>query len=180
MPNPFPQIPQEHRGTLRCQPFKSKCLAANPWGDPAVRDLWIYYPSGFKPGETLPAILFLAGFGGTGEGMLARGLTDVSLAQRLDSLIYAGKCPPVIGVFPDCMSSLVGTQFLDSTGIGAYGSYLGHELASYLKENVTYGGRLALAGRFNIFFCTRAANIISTFRRGAVNGSHQRLMAHAG
>jgi len=91
--------------------------------------------------------MFLAGFGGTGEGLLARSLSDISLAQRLDRLIASGESPPVIGVFPDCMSSLVGTQFLDSKGIGDYGSHVALELAPFLREEVCFGGRLGLAGR---------------------------------
>ena len=146
MPSPFPHLPLEQRGTLTCAAFESQCLANNPWGDPYIRDLWIYRPPGYRHGDQLPAIVFLAGFGGTGEGLLARSLSDVSMASRLDHLIASGESPPVIGIFPDCMSTLIGTQFMTPWHWRVWYSFWSR-LAQYIKREVCFGGRLGIAGR---------------------------------
>ena len=103
MPSPFPNLPPERRGTVHRLWFDSKALAGNPWGDPPARDLFVHVPRGCE-GRPLPAILFLAPFSGTGEKLLARGLSEESLAARLDRLFAEG-CPPFVSVMPDAMTS---------------------------------------------------------------------------
>lgn len=145
MPSPFPNLPAAQRGTLRCLTHRSEVLADNPWGDPTERDLWVYTPAGAE-GTPLPAVLLLAGFAGTGEGMLARSLTEVSIASRIDRLIAAG-CPPFIAVLPDCMTTLGGSQFIDSPALGRYGSYLTDEIMPFIDATLPTTGRWGATGR---------------------------------
>jgi len=99
--------------------------------------------------------MILPGFGGTGEGMLSRGLTDISLAHRIDHLISGADengneldpCPPFIAVLPDVMSRLGGTQFLDSPGIGNYASWLMHEVRPFIDGRFQTNGRWGATGR---------------------------------
>ena len=145
MPSPFPNLPASQRGTLRCLTHRSQLLEDNPWGDPTERDLWVYTPSGSHD-QPLPAILLLAGFAGTGEGMLARSLTEVSIASRIDRLIAAG-CPPFIAVLPDCMTTLGGSQFIDSPALGRYAAYLTDEIIPFVNETLPTTGKWGATGR---------------------------------
>lgn len=147
MPHPFPALPPDQRGRVHCFHHTSVALADNPWADPADRDVHIYLPPGHDPGRRYPAVLLLAPFSGTGESMLARGLTDISMSTRIDRLIADGACPPFIAVMPDVMTTLVGSQFVDSTGIGRYATWLADELLPALDEAFNTTGRWAACGR---------------------------------
>jgi enterochelin esterase-like enzyme len=126
--------------------YSSAVLADNFWNDPTVRDLWIYTPPSYSKDVEYPVVVFLTGFGSTGESLLSRGLSDVSMARRIDRWIDAG-CPEFIAVFPDCMSRLIGTQFIDSSAIGAYGSYVMKELLPHVAEHFSVSGKLGITGR---------------------------------
>lgn len=145
MPSPFPNLPAAQRGTLRCLTHRSALLEDNPWGDPCERDLWVYTPPG-SGDAPLPAVLLLSGFAGTGEGMLARSLTEISIASRIDHLIAQG-CPPFIAVMPDCMTTLGGSQFIDSPALGRYSSYLTQEIIPFIEATLPTTGRWGAAGR---------------------------------
>lgn len=147
MPHPFPALPPHQRGQVL--PFRhgSRALEGNPWGDPAERDVFVYMPPGYDPSRRYPAVLLLAPFSGTGESMLARGLTDISMANRIDRLIASGACPPFLAVMPDVMTTLVGSQFVDSAGIGSYATWLADELLPALDEAFPTTGRWAACGR---------------------------------
>lgn len=148
MPGPFPNLPAAQRGSVRCLTHRSAALAGNPWGDPTERDVLVYTPPGYDadPDARYPAILLLAGFAGTGEAMMGRGLTEVSIASRIDRLIAEG-CPPFVAVMPDVMTSLGGSQFCDSPAIGAYETYLVDEILPFVDGQVRTTGRWGAAGR---------------------------------
>ena len=127
MPHPFPNLSPELRGHVHWLRHESTVLKGNPWGDPAERDLIVYTPPDHDPAERLPAILVLIGYSGTGEKLLARSMTGVSLATRIDRLVRDGS-PRFVAVMPDCMTSMGGSQYVDSPGLGRYASYLVDEI----------------------------------------------------
>ncbi|MEL6341485.1 MAG: alpha/beta hydrolase-fold protein [Myxococcota bacterium] len=156
MPSPFPNLPPFLRGSIRCLDVSSQALRDNPWGDPSHRDLYVYTPPGYETdGMRYPVILMLAGFAGTGEGMLARGLSEVSVASRMDRLINGydesgddiEPCPKAIVVLPDVMSTLVGSQYMDSPSIGNYATYLVKEVIPFVNGRFRTSGRWAVTGR---------------------------------
>ena len=147
MPSPFPQLPPQLRGTVRTLHHSSEALATNPWSDPADRDVHVYLPPGFSPERSYPVVLILAPFSGTGESLLARGLTDLSMANRIDRLIAADKCAPFIAVMPDVMTSLVGSQFVDSAAIGMYATWIAQELVPWIDSELPTTGIWAVCGR---------------------------------
>ena len=133
MPNPFPNLPPFERGSVVCQRHASRLLRDNPLGDPSDRDLYVYLPCGYESGDRpLPCLMFLSGFAGTGEKFFGRLLMDPSISAVFDRLIAEG-CPPFIGVFPDGMSALGGSQYVDSPAIGAYASYLTQEIRPFIE-----------------------------------------------
>ncbi len=147
MPSPFPNLPPEQRGRVRVIDLASQALRDNPWGDPSHRDVTVYTPPGFKAIKApLPAILILAPFAGTGEGLLGRGLSDISIASRIDHLIAKG-CPPFLAVMPDCMTSLGGSQYLDSPGMGNYASYVMDEIIPFIEGRFACSGKWGAVGR---------------------------------
>ncbi|RME26914.1 MAG: esterase [Deltaproteobacteria bacterium] len=170
MPQPFPNLPPYLRGRVVCLDHASRVLADNPWGDPAHRDLHVLLPPGYDVDDRrYPAVLLLPGYAGTGEGMLSRGLTDISIASRIDRLIHgippdapavgpgafddAGRidptrgCPPFIAVLPDCMTRLGGSQFVDSPAMGAYATWLVDEIMPFVDGRFRTTGRWGVAGR---------------------------------
>lgn len=146
MASPFPNLPSSQRGDVHRIFLQSKVLEGNYWNDPTERECFVYTPKGYEQGKDYPVIIFLAGFAGTGEGMLSRSLTDVSIATRLDRWIAEG-CAPFVGVFPDCMSSLGGTQFVDSPAIGEYATHFMTELIPLIKDQFSGMGKIGLTGR---------------------------------
>ena len=148
MPAPFPNLAPYLRGRVRHLDHNSRLLADNPWSDPSHRDLLVYTPPGYDQDDThYPAVLLLPGYAGTGEGMLARNLTEVSIASRIDRLVVEQGCAPFLAVLPDCMTSLGGSQFVDSPGMGRYASWLCEEILPFVEARFRTTGRWGVAGR---------------------------------
>ena len=146
MPSPFPQVPHDQRGEVHCLPLHSDVLQDNPFGDPHTRDLYVYTPPGTTgTGPPLPAVMVLPGYTGMGEKLLARGLTDISIATRIDRLLQNG-CPPFIAVLPDCMTTLGGSQYVDSPGLGSYATYLVDEVRNKVDGDFRTSGRWGVVG----------------------------------
>lgn len=146
MPSPFPKVARENRGQIHNLAHQSTVLQSNALGDPSARDLLVYTPPGYADSDAeYPAVFVLPGFTGTGEKLLARGLTDISLATRIDRLIESG-CPPFVAVLPDCMTSLGGSQYMDSDGLGAYASYLVDELRQAVDAAFRTTGKWGVIG----------------------------------
>ena len=148
MRTPFPHLSPWLRGRVAAIDHASQALRANPWGDPAHRDLWVWTPPGYgrDPAARLPAVLVLPGFGETGEGLLARRLDSPGLHTRFDHLLAATDCPPFIAVFPDVASTLGGTQYVDSPGIGDYARWLALEVLPFVDGRFRTNGRWAVVG----------------------------------
>jgi hypothetical protein len=146
MPSPFPSLPPEQRGEVHVLDHSSSVLVGNPFDDPVRRDLFVYTPPGYHASEeTYPAVMILPGYTGTGEKLLARGFTDMSIGTRIDRLIAKG-CPPFIAVMPDCMTSLGGSQYVDSPGLGMYASYLVDEMVPAVDGVFRSTGKWGVTG----------------------------------
>lgn len=173
MPSPFPQVPHDQRGEIHCLSHSSQVLQGNPFGDPHDRDLYVYTPPGYsETGPRLPAVMILPGYTGMGEKLLARGLTDISIATRIDRLLVEG-CPPFVAVLPDCMTTLGGSQYVDSTGLGAYATYLAEEIRSFVDSTFRTSGRWGVVGHSSGGF--GALHLAMSFP-----GSFQAAACHAG
>jgi len=133
------------RGKVVTHRITSEVLRDNPLGDPVERDLYVYVPAGYDElsGE-LPALLVVAGFGGTGGQNFNLAPFGESLDRRLDRLIRTGACPPVLVIAPDCFTRVGGSQYINSSAIGRYEDYLIEEIVPFVRDRYR-------CGRFGVF-----------------------------
>lgn len=119
-------------------------LRGNPLNDPVARRVAIFAPRQAKPGEALPVVYFLPGFGGSSEEFVAQGGRSVfaALVQQLAD----GGLPLVIAV-PDGRNRWGGSQYLNSTAQGNYADYIADEVvAAVEKKHPAAKGRRVVAG----------------------------------
>lgn len=125
------------KGKIVCFKYHSRLLQDNIWADPAERDLNVYLPPGYSESDKPYVALWdFAAFTNAGPGHLNWKNRGENLPQRLDRLIHTGDMPPVVVAMPDCYSSLGGNQYVDSSAVGQYASYVVDELVPFLSEHV--------------------------------------------
>ncbi|MBF0244494.1 MAG: hypothetical protein HQL31_04400, partial [Planctomycetes bacterium] len=71
-------------GHLHELKLRSALLKANPLGNPCLRSYMVYTPPDYRPGEKLPCVLFLPGYG---SGCEAWRQKDLPAHRLLDLLI---------------------------------------------------------------------------------------------
>jgi len=112
--------------------FASRVLVGNPLGDPSDRDIAVYVPPDYDAnGPRLPVVLAIVGFTGSGGMLFNTDPLVESLDRRLDRMIAAGACPPLIIVAPDCFTRVGGNQYINSAGTGRYEDFLVDEVIPY-------------------------------------------------
>jgi S-formylglutathione hydrolase FrmB len=82
----------------------------------------------------------LPGF--TGAGWMAlqrRGPFQETLVQLLDRLIRTGECPEAVMILPDCLTTLGGSQYVNSAATGRYADYVTRELVPWAREKFHTG-----------------------------------------
>lgn len=112
----------------------SHWLKQNPLGDPEHRTVTIITPSDRSRQEAMPAIWMLSGYGGTGTSFLSFVPWQETLLERVNRLWSQDSLPAVRFILPDVFTSLGGSQYLDSSAIGPYESYLWSELLPFVEE----------------------------------------------
>ena len=121
---------------------ESDILKGNPLGDPHIRRFPVYLPPGYEesPDKRYPVVFGLAGFTGGGIMYLNRRfLTNPGMDADLDDLIDGGM-PGVIYVFPDCITSLGGSQYVNSSAVGRYQDYIVQELVPFIDSRYRTSG----------------------------------------
>jgi pimeloyl-ACP methyl ester carboxylesterase len=126
-------------GTVEVHRLESRVLKGNPWEDPADRDLPVYLPpSGTTKG--LPLLVMLSGYTGTGGENFQRGLfLRDSLGGRLDRLIRTRRAPEAVMVSPNCITTLGGSQYLNSSATGRYEDYVVDEVVPWVRRKYGTG-----------------------------------------
>lgn len=115
-------------------PLESRLLRENPWGDPSVREISCYLPpSGVTEGR--PLLLLLSGFTGAGWLDFQRANPfHEGLIQLFDRMVRSGLCREAVVVSPDCLTSLGGSQYVNSTATGRYADYVVQEVVPWARE----------------------------------------------
>ncbi len=163
-------FPHPLKGRIETHRFTSRVLEGNPWGDPVERELPVYLPpSGTTDGR--PLLVLLSGYAGAGwyHVQRPRYMTD-SIVGRLDRMIRSGHAAEAVLVAPDCLTTLGGSQYLNSSATGRYEDYVVREVVPFVRERYGTGpcavmgtssggyGALSLALRHPDLFVAAASN----------------------
>ena len=132
-------FPVPLRGTVDHHRFSSEVLKGNPWGDPTERDLGVYVPPSGRT-EGLPLIVLLSGYTGAGwmNFQRPRFLED-TISGRLDRLIRLKLAHEAVLVAPDCLTTLGGSQYLNSSATGRYEDYVVDEILPFVQKQYHTG-----------------------------------------
>ncbi|WP_218108561.1 alpha/beta hydrolase-fold protein, partial [Actinacidiphila rubida] len=103
---------------------ESKSLLDNPLGDPHHRTVEVLLPPGHHPGERLPVLYWLPGFGATAS-LTTRGIVfGAPVAQQMWAAMARGSAPRALVAVPDCATAFGGSQYINSPACGRYSDYL--------------------------------------------------------
>lgn len=125
--------PLSFKGRVELRDFESQILDGGRWGDARRRQLAVYSPPGNH--AELPVILLLPGFTGNWTNFLETHPWKTGVAQAYDRGVAAGDLAPALLVMPDCFTKLGGSQFVDSSLLGNYESYLVSEVLPFVDEH---------------------------------------------
>ncbi|HEX9775740.1 MAG TPA: alpha/beta hydrolase-fold protein [Actinomycetota bacterium] len=127
----------QHAGRFVQDVIVSEALRANPLGDPNVRPIHVYLPPGYDedPGRRYPTIYEIQGLTGQVDMWFNRDAFRPTFPEMLDELFASGRAPATIVVFPDCWTSIGGSQFIDSPGTGRYHTYLCDEVVPWVDAH---------------------------------------------
>jgi enterochelin esterase family protein len=137
-------FPGAMKGHVETHRFPSRVLEGNPLHDPVERELPVYLPPSGKS-EGRPLLLLLTGYTGAGwvHFQKPRYLQD-TIAGRLDRLIRTGAAAEAVMVAPDCLTTLGGSQYLNSSATGRYEDYVMTEVLPWVRERYHTGPTAAL------------------------------------
>jgi enterochelin esterase-like enzyme len=126
-------------GMVRTFWIESDSLTGNLLGDPSRRRVDIYVPAGHD-GRGLPLLVDLVGFTTGGPAHTSWKSYGENLPERLDRLIGSGAMPPVVVAFPDCFTRLGGNQYIDSSVVGSWETFLIREMLPRVEQLLACGG----------------------------------------
>jgi len=132
-------FPRPLAGKVERHRHESHVLKGNPWGDPTDRALPVYTP---PSGETAgrPLLVLLSGYSGSGWTQFEPGrYLEDSIVGRLDRLIRTGATTEAVMVGPDCLTTLGGSQYLNSTATGRYEDYVVDEIVPWVQKRYGTG-----------------------------------------
>jgi S-formylglutathione hydrolase FrmB len=132
-------FPPPMKGNTGHVSLESAVLKGNPWSDPHVRDVSYYIPPSGRT-EGLPLLVHLPGFTAAGwmEFQRPRPFHE-TLIQLLDRMIRTGDCPEAVLISPDCLTTLGGSQYVNSTATGRYADYVAQEIVPWAREKFHTG-----------------------------------------
>ena len=132
-------FPPPLKGSAGQFSLESQLLKGNPWEDPHVRDIAYYVPPSRRT-EGLPLVVSLPGFMGAGwMEFLRQRLYQETLVQLFDRLVRTGECPEAVLVFPDCLTTLGGSQYVNSAATGPYADHVAKEVVPWAQERFHTG-----------------------------------------
>ena len=114
-----------HAARLDVLEVRSTKLKNNPAGDPSTRRVAVLVPDGSKNDAPLPLVIYLPGWGGSSEDVIAQG--GGWLARAVDKMAASGLALRIAVV--DGRSHFGGSQFLNSGATGEYADYVADEIA---------------------------------------------------
>ncbi len=128
IPTPQPAKPTpQPTGELIHEKITSQALAGNLVGDPAERGYFVYLPPGYTDGnKRYPVVYFLHE---TGDNEYYASEWQVPVYQEM---LKEGTAQEMILVFPNGNNKFKGSNYLSSTTIGDYETYIARELVAQI------------------------------------------------
>jgi enterochelin esterase family protein len=120
-------------GKVVFEQIKSSYLRGNPLHDPSTRKIPVYLPPSYDKGQKFPVTYCLGGFTSTAMSWFNIQAWIPTMNERMDKLIANGM-PEMILVFPDCFTKFGGSQYLDSSAVGKYKSFLVREVIPFIDK----------------------------------------------
>ena len=123
------------RVRVELQEFEGKALLGNQLGDAVRRALPVLLPPGYdgSGSRRYPVLYALAGFTGSGLGMLNWDAWQPNMPARLGRLYEEG-LPHAIVVLPDCFTRLGGSQYVNSYAVGKYEDYVVEDVVGFIDS----------------------------------------------
>jgi S-formylglutathione hydrolase FrmB len=140
------QDQQYPEGQVHTLWLDSAVLSGNLLKDPPRRRIDVYIPSG-SDGSGLPLLVDLVGYTAGGPAHTNWKNYGENVPERLDRLIGSGAMPPVAVAFPDCFTRLGGNQYIDSSAMGRWETFLIQEMLPFVETRFGCGG----TGRRGVF-----------------------------
>jgi S-formylglutathione hydrolase FrmB len=124
----------ELAGRLDHNVIESQLLRDNPLGDPYLRPLWVYTPPGYDADTSVryPTVYVIQGYTGNVTMWANRTPYRQPFVETADGVFASGEVPGCIVVYVDAWTAYGGSQYVDSTGTGAYHSYLCTEVVPWV------------------------------------------------
>lgn len=141
----------EYAGRLEMRTIESAALLNNPLGDSPTRPIWVYLPPGYDddPERRFPTIYLLQGYANAIAKWGHRPAFGRTVPERFDAVFADPSTPPCVVVFVDAWTSVGGSQFINSTGIGNYHNYLCEDVIGFIDREyrtIVDGARRGLQG----------------------------------
>ncbi len=118
----------------------SDALRGNPLGDPHERDLWVWSPQGGS--RRYPTVYVLHAHLRSAASWFNVEPFERSYPEEIDRL-----APEAVVVLVDGWTSVGGSQWIDSHGIGRYGTYLQKEVVPFVDAGYPTNGARGLQGK---------------------------------
>ncbi len=118
----------------------SSALRGNPLGDPHERDLWVRAPA--DRSRRYPTVYVLHAHLRSAASWFNVEPFERSYPEVIDAL-----APEAVVVLVDGWTSAGGSQWIDSQGIGRYGTYLQEEIVPFVDAAWPTNGLRALQGK---------------------------------
>jgi S-formylglutathione hydrolase FrmB len=120
--------------------LSSDALRSNPLGDPAERPLWVWAPE--DRSRRYPTVYVLHAHMRSAQWWFNVEPFERSYPEAIDAL-----APNAVVVLVDGWTSVGGSQWIDSAGIGAYGTYLCDEVVAFVDAQYPTNGARGLQGK---------------------------------
>ena len=159
------------RGRIETFSIESAALSDNMLGDPSLRSVSVYLPPGYEAGTNTPLFVDLVGFTGSGFAHTNWKPFAENVPQRHERLVKEEKMGPCVFAFPDCFTSLGGNQYIDSTAMGNWATFLTEEMLPEIESR--YGTKPGREGRAVFGKSPRSHNQVHVSSAGA-NGTRKK------
>ena len=150
-------------GRLEILNLAGTTLQGNPLNDPVARRVALFVPQQVQPGQAVPIVYFMPGYGGSSEDYIAAG-PSCSFSTLVQSMANSGH--PVVIAIPDCRNRFGGSQYLNSTAQGNYADYVINDIIPAVEARYP-----AAAGRLGRMIAGHSSGGFGALRFGMANQS---------